>query len=192
MAGCLCPDGPGGGLPIRAAYKLAEIDRRDRLFRRGQLVLDLGAAPGGWSQYAARRVGAGGRVIAVDCSPMQPLPGVCLFVADAASADFRGRFLERFGPGCCDLVLSDMAPPLSGVRAADQARSLDLAAAALEWAGEALDPAGALLVKLFQGEGAAAFHALLRQRFRRVLARKPAASRGRSREYYLLARLPVV
>lgn len=179
------------GYRSRAAYKLIEIDRRDHLFHPGQTVLDLGAAPGGWSQYAAQRVGASGLVIAVDPTPMQPLVGVQMLVGDAAAASLRAQFLESFGNRCCDLVLSDMAPNLSGIRAADQARSLALARLALDWALEALRPTGALLVKVFQDSDTATLQAEFKQRFQRVQVRKPNASRGRSREFYLLARPPL-
>lgn len=178
------------GYRSRAVYKLMEIDRRDHLFRPGQTVLDLGAAPGGWSQYAAQRVGASGVVIAVDHAPMQPPAGVQVLAGDAASTALRARFLESFGNRRCDLVLSDMAPKISGIRAADQARSLALAKLALDWALEALHPAGALLVKVFQDPGTAALRTEFRRHFQRVQVRKPAASRGRSREFYLLARTP--
>ena len=176
------------GYRSRAAYKLVEIDRRDHLLQPGQVVLELGAAPGGWSQYAARRVGAAGLVIALDLTPMQPLTGVHQLTGDAASAALRARFLETYGRHCCDLVLSDMAPDLSGVRVSDQARSLALAELALAWTLDVLKPTGALLVKVFQGTDTGALRADLRRRFRRVLTRKPSASRGRSREFYLLAR----
>ena len=174
------------GYRSRAVYKLIEIDQRDRLLRPGQMVLDLGAAPGSWSQYAARRVRPGGQVIAVDQTPVQPLPGVRLLRGDAQSPALHSRFLEQFGAGCCDLVLSDMAPSLSGMRDADQARSLALSQAARQWADAVLKPSGVLLVKLFQGADSDAYQDELRRGFCRVVVRKPAASRGRSRELYLL------
>ncbi len=174
------------GYRSRAVYKLIEIDQRDRLLRPGQTVLDLGAAPGSWSQYAARRVRPGGQVIAVDRTPVQPLPGVSLLRGDARDPALHSRFLEQFGVGCCDLVLSDMAPSLSGMRDADQARSLALARSARQWADAVLKPSGALLVKLFQGTDSAEYQDELQRSFQRVVVRKPAASRGRSRELYLL------
>jgi 23S rRNA (uridine2552-2'-O)-methyltransferase len=172
----------------RAAWKLMEIDQHDRLFRPGQLVVDLGAAPGSWSQYAASRVGPRGRVIAVDVLPMAPVAGVEFMQGDFADAAVQARCLEALGDRRADLVISDMAPNLSGIRATDQARSMRLAELALEFARQVLAPGGDLLLKLFQGSGADAFRKELVEHFQRVNIRKPGASRSASREFYVLAR----
>ena len=175
------------GWRSRAAYKLIEIADRDRLLRAGQVVLDLGAAPGGWSQVARQRVGAAGRVVAVDVLEMAPLPGVEFLRGDFETDAVVLDLVQRLGARGIDLVLSDMAPNLSGIGVADQARMMALAEAALAFAVEHLKPEGALLVKSFHGAGFDGFLRVLRQTFERVVVRKPAASRGGSRETYLLA-----
>jgi 23S rRNA (uridine2552-2'-O)-methyltransferase len=178
------------GYRSRAAFKLAEIDRKDRLFAAGQRVVDLGAAPGGWSQVAAERVGPGGRVIAVDLLELAPLPGVTVIRGDFTD-DAVLREVERaLGGAPVDLVLSDLSPNLSGVAASDQARSIHLCELALEFGLAHLKPGGTLLVKSFQGAGFPALLQRLRGGFERVVSRKPNASRGRSSEMYLLARGP--
>lgn len=174
------------GYRSRAAYKLLEIDARDRLLKPGMRVLDLGAAPGGWSQVAAARVGRAGRVVACDLLPMEPIPGVRVVHGDFAAPAVLDACLQELD-GRADLVLSDLAPNLSGVKAVDQARAMGLAELALDAAERVLRPGGALLVKLFQGEGTDAFQRELRSRFERVVVRKPEASRGRSAELYVLA-----
>jgi len=178
------------GYRSRAAFKLAEIDRTDRLFAAGQRVVDLGAAPGGWSQIAAERVGPGGRVIAVDVLEVAPLPGVTVIRGDFTDEAVL-REVERGLDGePVDLVLSDLSPNLSGVAANDQARSVHLCELALEFGLAHLKPGGMLLVKSFQGAGFPAFLQRLRASFERVVSRKPDASRSRSSEMYLLARGP--
>ena len=172
----------------RAAFKLQEIDRRDRLFRPGQLVIDLGAAPGSWSQYAAARVGPHGRIIAVDVLPMAPVENVEFIEGDFGEAATCGRCLAALRGRKADLVISDMAPNLSGVRSTDQARSMRLAELALEFSLQVLAPGGDLLLKLFQGSGADEFRKELVEHFQRVIVRKPGASRSASREFYVLAR----
>ena len=176
------------GYRSRAAYKLIEIDDKDRILRPGRTVVDLGAAPGGWSQVASRRLGRKGRVVALDILPMEPLDGVAFiqgdFREDSVLALLEGR-LEGRG---VDLVISDMAPNISGMSAIDQPRAMLLAELALELAERTLRPGGDLLVKLFQGEGSEAFLRSVRERFVRVQIRKPRASRPRSREVYVLAR----
>lgn len=176
------------GYRSRAAWKLSDIDRRERLLRPGMTVVDLGAAPGGWSQVAAAAVAPDGLVVACDLLPMAPIAGVQVVQGDLADEAVwravQGLVGARGGAG---LVLSDMAPDLSGIRAADQARSMGLAELALECAGELLHPGGALVVKVFQGSGVDRYQAGLRDRFERVRVRKPPASRGRSRELYLVA-----
>lgn len=176
------------GWRSRAVFKLQEVDQRDKLLRPGQIVVDLGAAPGGWSQYAARRVGGDGRVLALDLLPIDPLAGV-----EVLEGDFREQAmldtLERSLAGApVDLVLSDMAPNISGMAAVDQPRAMVLAELALDFAGHALRPGGDLLVKVFQGEGYEALVKEMKRRFSSVSVRKPKASRPRSREVYLLAR----
>jgi 23S rRNA (uridine2552-2'-O)-methyltransferase len=175
------------GCRSRAAFKLEEIDRHERLLERGAVVVDLGAAPGGWSQLASRAVGRRGRVLAVDVLPMEPIEGVELVLGDftdpAVAADLRARLGGR-----ADLVMSDMAPNISGQKAIDQPRSIALAEEALWFAREVLRPGGDFLVKLFQGEGCDAFVEQTRAHFRRHRLIKPKASRAESPEIYLLAR----
>jgi 23S rRNA (uridine2552-2'-O)-methyltransferase len=177
-----------GGYRSRAAYKLIEIDHRDRLMRPGQTVIDLGAAPGSWSQVIVERVTPGGRVIALDMLPIEPIAGVTLIEGDFRDGAVLERLEQALGVRQADLVVSDMAPNLSGVSASDQARASHLCELALEFARAHLKPNGALLVKAFQGAGYPAFLADMRRSFERVVSRKPGASRGRSAEMYLLGR----
>ena len=175
------------GYRSRAAYKLLEIDAKDHLLKPGMVVVDLGATPGGWSQVAARQVGRGGKVIALDLLPLDPLAGV-----DFIQGDFREEIvlkqLEALLQGKqVGLVISDMAPNMSGVQSADLARALHLAELAMEFALEHLKPGGSFLVKVFQGVGFEAFLKLMKGRFAKVVTRKPKASRDRSSELYLLA-----
>jgi 23S rRNA (uridine2552-2'-O)-methyltransferase len=178
------------GYRSRAAFKLAEIDRTDRLFAPGQRVVDLGAAPGGWSQVAAEKVGPAGQVVAVDLAEMTPLPGVTLIRGDFREDGVLREVERALGGQRVDLVLSDMSPNLSGVAASDQARSIHLCELALDFALTHLTPEGSLLVKAFQGAGFPGFLERLRASFTRVASRKPGASRSRSSEMYLLARGP--
>ncbi len=175
------------GYRSRAAYKLLEIDARDRLLRPGGTVVDLGAAPGSWSQVAAQKVGPTGRVVAVDLLDMVPLPGVRFFRGSFLDPGIQESIRQELG-GTADLVLSDMMPNVSGIASADQARAAELVLAAMEFCRESLKPDGAFLVKVFQGEEFAAIHAELKHTFAAVQTRKPAASREESRETYLLAR----
>ena len=175
------------GYRSRAAYKLLEIDRKDRLLRPGMRVLDLGAAPGGWSQVAAHKVGPAGRVVAIDLLEVTPISGVEVFRGDVRESQARALLRDALG-GTADLVLSDLSPNLSGIPGVDQARGAELAELALELAGEILKPSGALLVKVFQGEAFAEVLTRMKQVFKAVAVRKPGASRGESRETYLLAR----
>lgn len=176
------------GYRSRAAYKLAEIDRKDRLLRPGMTVVDLGAAPGGWSQYAARRVGERGTVIALDILPIDPLPGVTLLQGDFREQAVLDELQSMLDGRSVDLVISDMAPNTSGVKAVDQPRAMHLIELAVDFALGCLQPGGDLLVKGFQGEGFEAVLATLRSNFASTRTRKPAASRSRSPELYLLAR----
>ncbi len=176
------------GLRSRAVFKLEAIDQKDRLIAPGQCVVDLGAAPGGWSEYAAGRVGESGRVIAIDLLEMAPLPGVTVIQADFAADEGLAALDAALDGQAVDLVLSDMAPNLSGQKAVDQPRSMLLAELALDFCANRLKPGGGLLVKVFQGQGFDALLAEMRRQFDRVSSRKPQASRDRSREVYLLAR----
>lgn len=174
------------GYRSRAAYKLLEIDAKDRLLKPGTVVVDLGATPGGWSQVAAATVGRGGKVIALDLLPLDPLAGV-----DFIQGDFREqavlKHLEDLLRGKpVGLVISDMAPNISGVASADQARAMHLAELAMEFALEHLKADGSFLVKVFQGAGFEDFLKLMRSHFTKVVTRKPKASRDRSSEVYLL------
>jgi 23S rRNA (uridine2552-2'-O)-methyltransferase len=175
------------GWRSRAIFKLEEIDRRERLLKSGQTCLDLGASPGAWSQYARRRVGRGGRVVATDLLAMPALAGVEFLQGDLREEGVLGEILRLLPPGQVDVVLSDMAPSLSGVDAIDQPRSLELAELALEVAGRVLKPGGAALIKVFQGAGFEEVLRAARARFTRVKLVKPGASRSRSPEMYLLA-----
>jgi len=177
------------GFRSRAAYKLLEIDRKDRLLRPGMRVLDLGAAPGGWSQVAARKVGPAGRVVAIDLLEITPISGVAVLRGDVREPQARAAAREALG-GAADLVLCDLSPNLSGIPGVDQARAAELAGLAVELACEVLKPTGALVVKVFQGEAFDEIRALARTAFQTVSVRKPGASRGESRETYLLARGP--
>jgi 23S rRNA (uridine2552-2'-O)-methyltransferase len=176
------------GYRSRACFKLLEVQEKDRLIRPGMTVVDLGAAPGGWSQVAAELVGAGGQVIASDILAMDPLPGVTFIQGDFREDTVFNAVLEALGGRRVDLVISDMAPNMSGTRAVDQPRAMYLAELALDFAGRVLAPEGSLLVKVFEGEGLDEFRAELRRHFGRVITRKPAASRARSSEIYLLGR----
>jgi 23S rRNA (uridine2552-2'-O)-methyltransferase len=177
------------GYRSRAAYKLLEIDQKDRILRPGSKVLDLGAAPGGWSQVAARKVGPGGRVVAIDMLEIAPISGVAVLRGDVREAQVRAAAREALG-AAGDLVLSDLSPNLSGIPGVDQARAAELAGLAVELACEVLKPTGALLVKVFQGEAFDGVLSLAKRAFETVAVRKPGASRGESRETYLLARGP--
>lgn len=176
------------GRRSRAAYKLEEIARRDRLFAPGMIVVDLGAAPGGWSQVARERVGVRGRVIALDALDMPRIGGVAFICGDFRDISVVAELERALAGEKIDLVLSDMSPNLTGIAFADQARALELAAMARDFALKHLKPRGNLLVKLFQGEGYEAYLKELRHRFQAVVARKPEASRGRSNEVYLVAK----
>jgi len=176
------------GYRSRSAYKLTEIDERDKLLRPGQVVVDLGAAPGGWSQVLAQRVGARGRVIAIDLLEMEPVAGVTFIQGDFGSDRGLEAVQAALEGGRADLVLSDMSPNLSGIAVSDQARSMHVAEIARDFALLHLKPEGAFLVKIFQGAGYDEYLKSLRLAFRKVVVRKPAASRDESAEQYLLAR----
>ena len=175
------------GWRSRAVFKLEEIDRRERLLKPGQVCLDLGAAPGAWSQYAQQRVGRKGRVVATDMLPMGDLPGVEFVQGDFREEAVFEQVMSLVPPGEVDVVLSDMAPNLSGVDVIDQPRALYLAELALDMAARVLKPGGAALIKVFQGAGFPELLQSARARFARVKLVKPQASRSRSPEIYLLA-----
>ncbi len=176
------------GYRSRAVYKLQELNEKERLLRPGMVVVDLGAAPGGWTQYAAPIVGPKGMVIAMDILPMEPVPGVTLLTGDFRDEAVLGELVALLGGRKIDLVLSDMAPNSSGVKAVDQPRAMYLVELAVEFALAQLAPGGDFLAKAFQGEGFDAVFATLKGAFAKVATRKPKASRGRSPELYLLAR----
>jgi 23S rRNA (uridine2552-2'-O)-methyltransferase len=176
------------GWRSRAVFKLKEIQESERLLRPGIRCVDLGAAPGGWSQYAARIVGGASQIVATDLLPMDPIPGVDFVQGDFREESVLERLLGAVGAAKVDLVLSDMAPNMAGIDAVDQPRSMYLAELALEFAGRVLAPGGDLLVKLFQGAGFEELTKDARRRFGRVVMKKPKASRTRSPEIYLLAR----
>ena len=175
------------GMRSRAAYKLEELLERDRLLKPGITVVDLGAAPGGWSQLVRKRLGDSGRVIAMDILPMQGIGGVEFMQGDFREPQVLIELETLLDGQAVDLVLSDMAPNMSGVALADQIRSMDLAELAADFSRQWLKPGGAMLIKLFQGAGFDDYLRSLRADFSRVTMRKPKASRARSREVYALA-----
>lgn len=175
------------GYRSRASYKLLELDDRHRLLRPGATVVDLGAAPGGWSQVAAARVAPAGTVIALDRLAMDPIDGVTVLEADFEEQAGLSALLAALPDSGADLVLSDMAPNISGIRDADQARAMALAELALDLAEQVLRPGGGMVVKLFHGADFDAWVALARSRFQRLAVRKPEASRADSREVYAVA-----
>jgi 23S rRNA (uridine2552-2'-O)-methyltransferase len=176
------------GFRSRAAYKLQQIDAKDRLLKPGMTVVDLGAAPGGWSQVAAKAVGGSGRVIALDLLEMAEVPGVTVIRGDFQEQETLERVEHELHGERVDLVMSDMAPNISGIASADQARSIGLAELALEFAMKHLKPQGNFLVKTFHGAGYDGLVNSLRRTFLEVVTRKPDASRSRSSEVYLLAK----
>jgi 23S rRNA (uridine2552-2'-O)-methyltransferase len=176
------------GWRSRAVFKLEQIQEKERLLKSGATCVDLGSAPGSWSQLAVRLVGPTGRVIAIDLLPMEPIPGVEFIEGDFTAPETLQALRNLVGPAPVDLVMSDMAPNMSGNRAMDQPRSMALLDEALAFAREVLRPGGDLLLKAFQGEGIDALTRELKRDFRTVKTLKPKASRPESREIYLLAR----
>jgi 23S rRNA (uridine2552-2'-O)-methyltransferase len=176
------------GMRSRAAYKLQQLAERDKLLKPGMTVVDLGATPGGWSQVAAAAVGPSGRVVAVDLLEMAPVAGVTFIHGDFGDDAVLAEVEQALGGERADLVLSDMAPNISGVAGTDQARSIGLAELALDFAVKHLKPRGNFLVKAFQGSGFEALVTHIRHRFVQVAIRKPAASRNRSSEVYVVAK----
>jgi len=176
------------GYRSRAVYKLEEIQQKDRLLRPGSVVVDLGAAPGGWSQYAVKQLGSRGRIIALDILPMDDLPGVEFIEGDFREEEVLDSLMKTLGGAAVDLVMSDMAPNISGIEAVDQPRSMYLMELATDFAASVLCKGGDLLFKGFHGEGFDALIRNLRGQYQKVLIRKPRASRPRSREVYVLAK----
>lgn len=180
------------GWRSRAVFKLEELDRKDHLIRPGQTIVDLGAAPGGWCQYAARKLNGQGTIVGIDLLPIDPLDGViCLqgdFEDTAGLQALQGALGLADGERGVDLVLSDMAPNMSGIPVADQARAMNLVELALDFCDRQLASGGSFVAKVFMGEGFDPWLAAVRARFSQVAMRKPAASRDRSREQYLVAR----
>ncbi|MBD8512815.1 23S rRNA (uridine(2552)-2'-O)-methyltransferase RlmE [Photobacterium sp. WH77] len=175
------------GYRSRAIFKLEEIQSKDKLLKPGMTVVDLGAAPGGWSQYAASVVGDSGQVIACDILPMDSLPGVSFLQGDFREEAVLDALLERIQPDMVDVVLSDMAPNMSGNLASDQPRAMYLVELALDMCRQVLAPNGSFAVKVFQGEGFDQYLAEVRSMFKAVKIRKPDSSRDRSREVYIVA-----
>ena len=176
------------GFRSRAVYKLEEIQQKDRILHPGMTVVDLGAAPGGWSQYAGRLLKGQGQIIALDILPMDALPGVEFIQGDFREEEVFDFIMRILGDSSVDLVMSDMAPNISGMEAVDQPRGMYLAELAVDFAARTLDKGGNLLFKVFQGEGFDALVKDLRRQYRKVLIRKPKASRPRSREVYVMAK----
>jgi 23S rRNA (uridine2552-2'-O)-methyltransferase len=176
------------GYRSRSAYKLIQLNERDRLIRPGMLIVDLGSAPGGWSQVATRLAGEQARVVATDILPMDPLKNVDFVQGDFTEEAVLNQVLERLGGRKPHLVICDIAPNISGVDSADQASSMYLVELALDFVRRALEPRGDFVVKVFQGAGADAYIKDVRTSFEKVFIRKPAASRPRSREVYLVAK----
>jgi 23S rRNA (uridine2552-2'-O)-methyltransferase len=176
------------GYRARSSYKLIELNERDRLLRPGMRVLDLGSAPGGWSQVASALVGEKGRVLATDILPMDPLPNVDFIQGDFREESVMNAILGQLQGERPDVVLSDMLPNISGISSADQAGAIYLLELALDMVRRVLKPGGSFVAKLFQGVGSDAYLKELRAAFEKVSIRKPAASRARSREVYVVAK----
>ncbi|MFT3733834.1 MAG: RlmE family RNA methyltransferase [Rhodocyclaceae bacterium] len=174
------------GYRARAAYKLMEIDDKDHLLKPGMVVVDLGAAPGSWCQVAVKRIQPGGLLLALDILPMDPVPGVSFLQGDFREDAVLAEFERLLDGRAVDLVLSDMAPNISGVSVSDDGRMMHLAELALDFAANHLRPGGNMLIKLFQGAGFMEYRKSMQQMFGSVLSRKPEASRDRSAEVYLL------
>jgi 23S rRNA (uridine2552-2'-O)-methyltransferase len=176
------------GYRSRASYKLIQLNEKDRLIRPGMLVVDLGSAPGGWSQVAGKLVGAKGKVVASDVLPMEPLKNVDFIQGDFTDEAVLNQILARLEGRKPDLILCDIAPNISGIDVADQASSIYLVELALDMARQVLKPKGDFVAKVFQGAGSEAYLKELRSSFEKLMIRKPAASRPRSREVYVVAK----
>ena len=176
------------GYRSRASYKLIEINQKDKIFKPGLIVVDLGAAPGGWSQVAAKLVGPGGKIIASDILNMDPIDKVDFVLGDFTNSVVLQNILDLLDNNLVDLVISDMAPNMSGIRGVDQTKAMYLIELALDMACKVLKPGGNFVVKVFHGEGFDQYMLELKKRFKRVMSRKPDASRSRSREVYFVAK----
>ena len=176
------------GYRSRASYKLIEINQKDKIFKPGLIVVDLGAAPGGWSQVAAKLVGPGGKIIASDILNMDPIDKVDFVLGDFTNSVVLQNILDLLDNNLVDLVISDMAPNMSGIRGVDQTKAMYLIELALDMACKVLKPGGNFVVKVFHGEGFDQYMLELKKRFKQVISRKPNASRSRSREVYVVAK----
>jgi 23S rRNA (uridine2552-2'-O)-methyltransferase len=175
------------GYRSRAIYKLIEIDKKDHLIKPAMTIIDLGAAPGGWSEYCVKKLGKNGTVVALDILPMEPIEDVTIIQGDFREDAVFEELMAVMNNERADLVISDMAPNISGMESVDMPRAYHLCELALDFARQVLKPGGGLLVKLFQGEGFEAYNKELKTSFSKVVMRKPKASRARSREIYALA-----
>ena len=176
------------GYRSRSAYKLTELNEKDRLIRPGMRIMDLGSAPGGWSQVAGKLVGAKGRVLATDILPMEPIKNVDFIQGDFTDEAVVAQLLEWLGGGKFDLIISDIAPNITGIDSADQASSMYFLELALDTVRQTLKPGAIFVAKMFQGSGSDEYVKDLRTSFEKVLIRKPAASRAQSREVYIVAK----
>ncbi|MCS5551214.1 MAG: RlmE family RNA methyltransferase [Gammaproteobacteria bacterium] len=172
----------------RAIYKLQEIDEKDQLIKPNYCVVDLGSSPGSWSQYLSGIIDSSGRIIAIDILPMNPIEQVLFISGDFTDEIIQKQCLKEVGEYGADLVISDMAPNLTGIRVTDQSRNMAIAELVYDFSTQILKPGGDLLVKLFEGDGTYEYRQLLKEKFAKVLVRKPKASRDQSREFYVLAR----
>ena len=176
------------GYRSRSAYKLIELNEKDRLIRPGMRIMDLGSAPGGWSQVAGKLVGAKGRVLATDILPMEPIKNVDFIQGDFTEQAVVAQLLDWLGGGKFDLIISDIAPNITGIDSADQASSMYFLELALDTVRQTLKPGAIFVAKMFQGSGSDEYVKDLRTSFEKVLIRKPAASRAQSREVYIVAK----
>ncbi len=176
------------GYRSRSAYKLIELNEKDRLIRPGMRIMDLGSAPGGWSQVAGKLVGAKGRVLATDILPMEPIKNVDFIQGDFTDEAVVAQLLDWLGGGKFDLIISDIAPNITGIDSADQASSMYFLELALDTVRQTLKPGATFVAKMFQGSGSDQYVKELRTSFEKVLIRKPAASRAESREVYIVAK----
>ena len=176
------------GYRSRSAYKLTELNEKDRLIRPGMRIMDLGSAPGGWSQVAGKLVGAKGRVLATDILPMEPIKNVDFIQGDFTDEAVVAQLLDWLGGGKFDLIISDIAPNITGIDSADQASSMNFLDLALDTVRQTLKPGATFVAKMFQGSGSDQYVKELRTSFEKVLIRKPAASRAESREVYIVAK----
>jgi 23S rRNA (uridine2552-2'-O)-methyltransferase len=172
----------------RAIYKLQEIDEKDQLIKPNYCVVDLGSSPGSWSQYLSGIINSSGRIVAIDILPMNPIEQVLFISGDFTDEIIQKQCLKEVGEYGADLVISDMAPNLTGIRVTDQSRNMAIAELVYDFSTHILKPGGDLLVKLFEGDGTYEYRQLLKEKFAKVLVRKPKASRDQSREFYVLAR----